>query len=211
MQARCPPTKRAFDLACAAVALLLSTPILATIAVLVRFRLGAPVLFAQERIGLNEIPFRIYKFRTMTNARNSQGHLLPDANRLTPFGKFLRSTSLDELPQLWCVLTGSLSLVGPRPLLPQYLPRYTAEQRLRHTVMPGITGWAQINGRNASTWEQRFQNDIWYVRNWSFWLDIKIIALTVLTVLRRSGISNPASATMTEFMGSNIPKGENIE
>jgi sugar transferase EpsL len=172
------------------------------VAICVRLKLGSPVLFLQERSGLYGKPFTLIKFRTMTAARDATGVLLPDAERLTGFGLFLRNTSLDELPELWNVLRGDMSLVGPRPLLVQYLNRYTAEQMRRHEVRPGITGWAQVNGRNALSWEERFALDVWYVDHWSLWLDLKIIALTMLKILRREGISQPGQATMQEFMGS---------
>lgn len=172
------------------------------LAILVLFRHGLPVFFAQQRPGLHGKPFYIYKFRTMTNARDTNGQLLPDEQRLTRFGQFLRSTSLDELPELFNVLKGDMSLVGPRPLLMQYLERYTLEQARRHEVRPGITGWAQINGRNAITWEEKFKLDVWYVDNCSLWLDSKILALTIWKVLRREGISQQGQATMSEFLGT---------
>jgi len=193
--------KRLFDLAAAVPASIIAAPILGLVALLVRAKLGAPVLFRQTRPGLYGKPFTLYKFRTMTDARDAQGNLLPDAARLTPFGRFLRSTSLDELPELWNVLRGDMSLVGPRPLLMQYLDRYTPEQARRHEVRPGITGWAQVNGRNALTWEQKFALDVWYVDHLSFWLDLKIIALTLWKILKREGISQPGQATAEEFMG----------
>ena len=194
--------KRLFDLLLATPALLLLSPLLALLALLVRIKLGSPVLFRQLRPGLHGRPFTLYKFRTMTGARDAAGNLLPDAERLTPFGRFLRATSLDELPELWNVIKGDMSLVGPRPLLMQYLDRYTPEQARRHEVRPGITGWAQVNGRNALTWEQKFALDVWYVDNLSLWLDVKIILLTVWKILRREGISQPGQATAEEFMGS---------
>lgn len=194
--------KRAFDLAVSFIALALLWPLLLALAVLVRLKLGAPVLFRQQRPGLHGQPFTLLKFRTMTGARDSQGELLPDAQRLTPFGQFLRSASLDELPELLNVLRGDMSLVGPRPLLMRYLERYTPQQMRRHEVRPGITGWAQVNGRNALTWEQKFALDVWYVDHRSFWLDLRILAMTVGNVLRREGISQPGQATMEEFLGS---------
>ncbi len=197
--------KRLLDLALTFPALVLLSPILAFIALLVRLTLGAPVLFRQQRPGLHGKPFTLYKFRTMTDARDAQGNLLPDAERLTVFGRFLRSTSLDELPELWNVLRGDMSLVGPRPLLMQYLDRYTPEQARRHEVRPGITGWAQVNGRNAITWEQKFGLDVWYVDHVSLWLDLKIIALTVWKILKREGISQPGQATIEEFLGQVEP------
>jgi len=194
--------KRLLDLSLSLVALALLWPFIATIALAVRRRLGASVLFRQQRPGLHGRPFTILKFRTMTEARDAEGNLLPDAERLPPFGRFLRSTSLDELPELWNVLRGDMSLVGPRPLLMQYLERYTPEQARRHEVRPGITGWAQVNGRNALSWEQKFALDVWYVDHLSFWLDVQIIALTAWKILRREGISQPGQATAEEFMGA---------
>lgn len=194
--------KRLLDLIVALTALIVLAPVLAVLALLVRAKLGAPVLFRQTRPGLHGKPFTLYKFRTMTDARDAQGNLLPDAERLTPFGRFLRSTSLDELPELWNVLKGDMSLVGPRPLLMQYLDRYTPEQARRHEVRPGITGWAQVNGRNALSWDEKFRLDVWYVDNMSLWLDLRIVALTVWKILKREGISQPGQATMEEFMGN---------
>jgi sugar transferase EpsL len=196
--------KRALDLALTIPALIVLSPVLLLIALSVRLTLGAPILFRQMRPGLYGKPFTLYKFRTMTDARDAQGNLLPDAARLTPFGRFLRATSLDELPELWNVLKGDMSLVGPRPLLMQYLDRYTPEQARRHEVRPGITGWAQVNGRNALTWEQKFALDVWYVDHLSFGLDLKIIALTLWKILKREGISQPGQATMGEFLGSSL-------
>lgn len=196
-------SKRLIDLVVSAVALIVLAPVLVLVAVLVRVTLGAPVLFRQQRPGLHGQPFTLYKFRTMTDARDAQGRLLPDAQRLTRFGRFLRSTSLDELPELFNVLKGEMSLVGPRPLLMEYLERYTPEQMRRHAVRPGITGWAQINGRNALSWEQKFALDVWYVDHRSFWLDMKILALTLWKIIKREGISQPGQATMEEFRGSN--------
>lgn len=193
--------KRLFDLGAAGCGLLLVWPVMLVLAVLVRAKIGRPVWFRQARPGLAGRSFTIYKFRTMTEARDANGQLLPDAERLTKFGRFLRSTSLDELPELINVLKGDMSLVGPRPLLMQYLERYTPVQARRHEVRPGITGWAQINGRNALTWEQKFRLDVWYVDRVSFWLDVKIIVLTVWKVLKREGINRPGQATMEEFMG----------
>lgn len=193
--------KRTFDFLCALVALIVLSPVMAAVAVLIRIKLGSPVLFKQIRPGLHQVPFYIYKFRTMTDERDAQGNLLPDAVRLTPFGKLLRKLSLDELPQLFNVLKGDISLVGPRPLLMQYLTRYTPEQARRHEVRPGITGWAQVNGRNAISWEEKFALDVWYVDNRTFWLDLKILAMTVVKVLRSEGISEAGQATMTEFQG----------
>lgn len=193
--------KRIFDLLVASTGLIIFSPVLALLALLVRFRLGSPIFFRQPRPGLHGQPFTILKFRTMTGTRDSQGDLLPDAERLTPLSRLLRSTSLDELPELWNVLKGEMSLVGPRPLLMHYLPLYTPEQMRRHEIKPGITGWAQVNGRNAITWEEKFALDVWYVDNVSFWLDLKIIALTVWQIVRRKDISHRGHATMHEFMG----------
>jgi lipopolysaccharide/colanic/teichoic acid biosynthesis glycosyltransferase len=194
--------KRSFDLVLAVFAALLLAPVLAVVAVLVRSRLGSPVLFRQLRPGLHGKPFEMVKFRTMTDARGADGALLPDAVRLTPFGQFLRRASLDELPELWNVLRGEMSLVGPRPLLMQYLPLYSPAQARRHAVRPGVTGWAQVNGRNALSWDEKFAADVWYVDNCSLWLDLKILALTVLAVLGRKGISAAGEATMPPFTGS---------
>jgi sugar transferase EpsL len=176
--------------------------LLIVISLVILIQIGRPVLFIQMRPGLNGKPFYMYKFRTMTDETDEQGNLLPDELRLTRLGKFLRSTSLDELPELFNVIKGDMSLVGPRPLLMQYLERYTPEQARRHEVKPGITGWAQINGRNAITWEEKFVLDVWYVDNWSLWLDMKILAMTLVKVFRREGISAEGEATMPEFMGN---------
>lgn len=194
--------KRIFDLTWIILSLPALLPVIVFVALLVRLKFGSPIFFCQVRPGLNSIPFKLLKFRTMTDERDSDGELLPDDVRLTRFGKFLRSTSLDELPGLWCVLKGDMSLVGPRPLLMQYLDRYTPEQARRHEVRPGITGWAQVNGRNAISWEDKFKLDVWYVDNQSIWLDIKILLLTVYKVIKRSDISANDSATMPEFMGA---------
>jgi len=194
--------KRPFDLLIALPALVMLSPVIAVLALLVRIKLGAPVFFCQQRPGLHGQPFRMVKFRTMTDARDASGALLPDADRLTSFGRFLRSSSLDELPELWNVAAGNMSLVGPRPLLMHYLPLYTPEQARRHEVRPGVTGWAQVNGRNALTWEEKFALDVWYVDNLSFWLDIKIIALTVWKILKREGVSQPGQATVEYFQGN---------
>ncbi|MBN2282916.1 MAG: sugar transferase [Deltaproteobacteria bacterium] len=196
------PGRQLFDLAIAVPSMIILVPVLCVIGFLVRLKIGSPVLFRQIRPGLHGRPFTIYKFRTMTDERNKDGSLLPDRHRLTKFGRFLRSTSLDELPELLNVLKGDMSVVGPRPLLMQYLERYTPEQARRHEVKPGITGWAQINGRNAITWEEKFQYDVWYVDNQSFWLDLKIIILTIWKILKREGINQPGQATMEEFIGS---------
>jgi lipopolysaccharide/colanic/teichoic acid biosynthesis glycosyltransferase len=194
--------KRAFDVAVAGAALVVLSPLMAGIAGLVRGSLGSPVFFTQERPGLHGKPFTILKFRTMKDAVDRTGQPLPDADRLTRFGRFLRATSMDELPELWNVLRGDMSIVGPRPLLMEYLPRYSARQARRHDVRPGITGWAQVNGRNALRWEDKFAMDIWYVEHQSLALDIKIIALTVWKVLRSDGISAAGEATMPRFMGA---------
>jgi lipopolysaccharide/colanic/teichoic acid biosynthesis glycosyltransferase len=193
--------KRILDVALAIPALVVLSPVLALIALLVRLKLGSPVVFRQQRPGLHGRPFLLLKFRTMTDSRDAEGNLLPDAERLTRLGRFLRSTSLDELPELFNVLKGDMSLVGPRPLLMQYLERYTPEQARRHDVKPGATGWAQVNGRNALTWEKKFALDVWYVNHQSLWLDLKIIALTAWKILKREGISQAGQATMEEFMG----------
>lgn len=180
--------KRLFDLALTLPALVLLSPLIAVAAVLVAIGLGSPIFFRQQRPGLLGQPFILIKFRTMTDARDADGKLKPDAERMPPMGRFLRLTSLDELPQLWNVVRGQMSLVGPRPLLMEYLPHYTAEQNRRHNVLPGITGWAQINGRNLTTFSERLKLDIWYIDHWSLWLDIKILARTLLNVLRSSGV-----------------------
>jgi lipopolysaccharide/colanic/teichoic acid biosynthesis glycosyltransferase len=194
--------KRGFDLVVSAIGLLLLSPLLAVVSVAIRLSSSEPILFRQQRPGLYGKPFTIYKFRTMTDEHDGQGKLLPDAERLTSFGRFLRRTSLDELPELFNVLKGEMSVVGPRPLLMRYLDRYTPEQMRRHEVKPGITGWAQVNGRNAISWEQKFDLDVWYVHNWSLWLDVKIIALTAWKILKGEGISQPGHATAREFMGN---------
>jgi lipopolysaccharide/colanic/teichoic acid biosynthesis glycosyltransferase len=194
--------KRSLDLGLSLSALLLLAPLLVILALFVRVKLGAPILFRQPRPGLRGKPFILYKFRTMTDARDAQGNLLPDAQRLTAFGRFLRSASLDELPELFNVIKGEMSLVGPRPLLIQYLERYTPEQMRRHHVLPGLTGWAQVNGRNALTWEQKFELDVWYVEHQSFSLDLKIIFMTAWKILKREGINQTGQATAQEFMGS---------
>ena len=199
---RFPYPKRLFDLLISLLALLPFSPLLGLLALLVRFKLGSPVLFRQQRPGLHGKPFTLIKFRTMTDKRDAQGNLLPDAERLTKFGKFLRASSLDELPELWNVLKGEMSLVGPRPLLMQYLPLYTPEQARRHEVRPGITGWAQVNGRNALTWEEKFALDVWYVDNHTFWLDLKIVFLTLWKIVKRESINQPGQVTMKPFAGS---------
>jgi sugar transferase EpsL len=203
--------KRVFDLACTLPGLVLLAPLFAILATVVRAKLGSPVLFRQTRPGLYGTPFELLKFRTMTEAQAPGRWLPPDAERLPVAGRVLRATSLDELPELFNVLKGDMSLVGPRPLLTQYLDRYTPAQARRHEVKPGITGWAQVNGRNAITWEEKFALDVWYVDNRSFRLDLKILAMTVWKVLRREGISAEGEATMPEFMGtvSTTRKSEN--
>jgi sugar transferase EpsL len=195
-------SKRIFDLLATTVALVVILPLLLVISLLVWIFLGTPVLFLQQRPGYKGRPFIPYKFRTMTNHYGPDGNLLPDAERLTPFGRFLRSTSLDDLPQLWNVLRGEMSLVGPRPLLMRYLERYSPEQMRRHDVLPGITGWAQVNGRNAISWDEKFHLDVWYVDNRSFWLDIKILFMTVSKVFKREGVSQPGQVTAEEFKGN---------
>ncbi|MCJ7503535.1 MAG: sugar transferase [Acidobacteriia bacterium] len=193
--------KRALDIGVALAFLILFSPVLALIAALIKVTSGGPVLIRQVRPGLGARPYRLIKFRTMKDVRDSSGNLLPDEQRLTRLGCFLRRTSLDELPELINVLKGEMSLVGPRPLLMRYLDRYTPEQARRHEVKPGITGWAQISGRNALTWEEKFKLDVWYVDHRSFWLDAKILLLTVWKVLQREGINQPGHATMEEFRG----------
>ena len=193
--------KRVFDFILSLVAIVILLPVYIIVAILVRMKLGSPVLFCQERPGLNEKVFKMYKFRTMTDKRDANGELLPDEVRLTKFGKLLRSTSLDELPELFNILKGDMSIVGPRPLLVKYLPLYNEEQKHRHDVRPGLTGLAQVNGRNAISWEQKFKYDVEYVQKVSFLLDVKIVLLTVKKVLVRDGISQAGEATMEEFRG----------
>ncbi len=193
--------KRAFDFALALAILVLGFIPLVLLALLVRCKLGSPILFIQQRPGLNGRPFFMVKFRTMTDARGPDGELLPDAQRLTAFGRFLRATSLDEMPELWNVLKGDMSFVGPRPLLMEYLSLYNPEQARRHEVRPGITGWAQVNGRNALSWEDRFNLDVWYVDNRTFWLDLRILCLTISKVIKQEGITENGEATMTKFNG----------
>lgn len=195
--------KRLFDVVASLTALILLAPLVVVLACLVRYKLGTPIFFRQARPGLHGVSFRMIKFRTMRDVVDAHGHLLSDAERITSFGRLLRATSLDELPELWNVLKGDMSLVGPRPLLMEYLPLYTTEQYRRHDVRPGITGWAQINGRNAISWEDKFQLDVWYVANRTFWLDIHILIKTVGKVVRRDGISAEGEATMKKFTGSN--------
>jgi len=198
-----PISKRFFDLVLTIPGLILISPVLILLAGLVWLFHGWPVIFSQVRPGYRGRLFKLYKFRTMNNRRDEQGGLLPDEQRLTRLGKLLRAASLDELPELFNVIRGEMSLVGPRPLLPQYLERYSAEQARRHDVLPGITGWAQVNGRNVLDWEEKFRLDVWYVDHWSLGLDIKILALTFWKVLRQDGISQPGQATAEEFMGTN--------
>lgn len=202
--------KRLFDLFCVLLTAPLWVPLLAGLALVIRWMLGSPVFFRQTRPGQGGHFFQLLKFRTMTDERDERGELLSDKDRLTVFGRWLRSTSLDELPELLNVLRGEMSLVGPRPLLVRYLPRYSAEQARRHAVRPGLTGWAQINGRNAISWEEKFRLDIWYVDHWSMGLDLRIILLTLLKVARREGISASGDATMPEFMGSEGERQEGV-
>jgi sugar transferase EpsL len=197
-----PFVKRLFDLALAIPSLFILSPLMVLIALLVGIFHGLPILFRQDRPGVRGEIFTIYKFRTMREQCDSRGNPLPDEKRLTKLGRLLRSTSLDELPELFNVLKGEMSLVGPRPLLTAYLPLYNPEQARRHDVLPGITGWAQVNGRNALTWPEKFRLDVWYVDNWSLWLDIKILAMTVIRVIRREGISQPGQATAEHFKGN---------
>jgi len=194
--------KRIIDVVGSSAGMVFLSPIFVVIAVLIRLKIGSPILFCQMRPGLNGKPFLLYKFRTMKDEYDVNGNLLPDEKRLTPFGQFLRSTSLDELPELWNVLKGEMSLVGPRPLLMEYLELYTPEQARRHEVKPGITGWAQINGRNALNWEDKFKLDVWYVDHWGIGLDFKILWLTLVKVVKREGISADGHATMPKFKGS---------
>lgn len=199
--------KRTFDFLISFLLLVILSPVYLLLSLLVWLFLGWPVIFTQVRPGLHGKLFRLYKFRSMRDQRDDQGHLLPDEQRLTRFGRFLRSSSLDELPELFNVLKGDMSLVGPRPLLVQYLERYTPEQARRHEVRPGITGWAQVNGRNAITWEEKFALDVWYVDHRSFWLDIRILLMTLGKVFKREGISAAGSATAPEFMGTQKKEG----
>lgn len=196
--------KRLLDIFCSALFLLIFWWLYVILAILVRSKLGSPVIFRQQRPGVNAEPFDMIKFRTMTDERDENGELLPDEVRLTKFGRFLRSTSLDELPEIWLIFTGKMSIVGPRPLLVKYLPRYSPEQRRRHEVRPGLTGYAQAYGRNSLTWEEKFEKDVYYVDHISLWLDIKIIFKTIAVVLKREGISSETSATMDEFMGTTV-------
>lgn len=195
-------TKRIFDISLSFILIILFLPIILMLAVWIVISMGIPILFKQKRPGLNGAVFTIYKFRTMGSKKDTKGHLLPDAERLTSIGKFIRSASLDELPQLFNVLNGDMSFVGPRPLLVEYLSLYNERQKKRHNVKPGITGWAQVNGRNTISWEEKFELDVWYVQHQSFWLDIKIFFMTFLKVIRRSDISSSITVTMEKFEGS---------
>jgi len=194
--------KRIFDITLSLILIIIFLPFYIIVSILILFKMGRPILFRQQRPGLHEKIFGIYKFRTMTNEEDANGELLPDAQRLIGMGKFIRSTSLDELPQLFNILKGEMSFVGPRPLLIEYLPLYNERQKKRHDVKPGITGWAQVNGRNAISWEQKFEYDIWYVEHQSFWLDMKILWMTFLKVVNRSDISSDTAATMEKFEGN---------
>lgn len=193
--------KRIFDIVVSLIALILLSPVIAITAFLIKMKIGSPVIFTQERPGLKGKPFYVYKFRSMTDERDQNGELLPDDIRLTSFGKVIRKLSLDELPQLWNVVKGDMSFVGPRPLLMEYMNLYNETQLKRHDVRPGITGWAQVNGRNTITWEKKFEFDVWYVENQSFWLDMKILLMTVMKVFKSEGISQDGQATMTKFQG----------
>lgn len=197
-----PLVKRGFDLLVSTLSLLILSPLLAITSLAVLLSYGLPILFRQKRPGYREKPFTIYKFRTMVDEYDSRGNLLPDESRLNWLGRVLRASSIDELPELFNVFKGEMSIVGPRPLLMQYLERYNPEQARRHEVLPGITGWAQINGRNAITWEDKFRYDVWYIDNWSIWLDLKIIGLTIWKTLLREGINQPGHISASEFMGS---------
>lgn len=200
--------KRFFDIVSSLIAIIILSPVLIVTAILVRTKLGSPVLFKQERPGKDEKIFTLMKFRTMTDERDENGELLPDEIRLTKFGEFLRSTSIDELPELFNILNGDMSVIGPRPLLVRYLPRYNEHQHRRHEVRPGLSGWAQVNGRNTVSWEDKFDMDVEYVDNYSMFMDIKILFMTVVNVLKHDGISSETSATMEEFMGLEAEKQE---
>lgn len=202
--------KRILDIISSLLAIIILSPLLAVTSVLVKTKLGSPVLFKQERPGKDEKIFTLMKFRTMTDERDENGELLPDEVRLTKFGKFLRSTSVDELPELFNILKGDMSVIGPRPLLVKYLPRYNEHQHRRHEVKPGLSGWAQVNGRNAISWEEKFDFDVEYVDNYSLLMDIKVLFMTVANVLKRDGISSETSATMEEFMGNEIGEAVNV-
>ncbi len=194
-------SKRLLDILVASAGLVILSPVILLVAILVRIFLGTPILFRQQRPGYKGKPFYIHKFRTMTEARRPDGELLPDADRLTPLGRLLRRLSLDEMPEIFNVLRGEMSLVGPRPLLMEYLPRYSSEQMRRHDAYPGLTGWAQVHGRNAISWGDKFRLDVWYVDHWSFWLDIQIILLTLWKVIKREGINQPGQETIEYFKG----------
>ncbi|WKA53995.1 sugar transferase [Planococcus shixiaomingii] len=198
--------KRIFDFTLSLIALLIFSPIFVVTSLIIRIKIGSPIVFKQERPGLKGRPFHVYKFRSMTDQRDTQGELLPDNLRLTSFGKIIRKLSLDELPQLWNVLKGDMSFVGPRPLLIHYMELYDKSQMKRHDVRPGITGWAQVNGRNTISWEQKFEYDVWYVENQSFWLDMKILFMTVLKVFKSEGVSQDGHATMTQFKGNSTSR-----
>lgn len=202
--------KRILDIISSLLAIIILSPLLAVTAVLVKTKLGSPVLFKQERPGKNEKIFTLMKFRTMTDERDENGELLPDEVRLTKFGKFLRSTSIDELPELFNILKGDMSVIGPRPLLVEYIPRYNEHQHRRHEVRPGLSGWAQVNGRNTVSWEDKFDMDVRYVDNYSFAMDVKILFMTVLNVLKKEGISSETSATMEVFMGTSEKEEANV-
>ena len=197
-----PISKRLLDLSIALISLIVLSPVLILLGILVAVFLGRPIFFHQMRPGLHGKIFKLYKFRTMNENTDENNHLLPDEERLTKFGRFLRTTSLDELPELFNILKGDMSIVGPRPLLISYLPLYNPHQMRRHDVLPGLTGWAQINGRNTLTWEEKFDLDVWYVDHWTYWLDLKIIALTIIKVIKREGISQPGQATSEPFKGT---------
>lgn len=199
--------KRIFDFIVSLIALIILSPVILITALLIRLKIGSPVVFKQQRPGISGNPFYVFKFRSMTDERDEKGELLPDDIRLTSFGKVLRKLSLDELPQLWNVLKGDMSFVGPRPLLMEYMNLYNKEQMRRHEVRPGITGWAQVNGRNAITWEKKFEYDVWYVENQSFLLDMKILLMTVMKVFKSEGISQDGQATMTKFKGNSHSRG----
>lgn len=202
--------KRILDIISSLLAIIILSPLLAVTAVLVKTKLGSPVLFRQERPGKDEKIFTLMKFRTMTDERDENGELLPDEVRLTKFGKFLRSTSIDELPELFNILKGDMSVIGPRPLLVEYIPRYNEHQHRRHEVRPGLSGWAQVNGRNTVSWEDKFDMDVHYVDNYSFAMDVKILFMTVLNVLKKEGISSQTSATMEVFMGTPEKEEANV-
>ena len=195
--------KRGFDIIFSLTVLIMLSPIFLIIAILVKIKLGGHIFFVQERIGMYNRPFKMYKFRTMRDTKDSSGNLLSDNERLTKFGKILRSTSLDELPEFFNILRGEMSLIGPRPLLPEYLPLYSGEQIKRHNVLPGLTGWAQINGRNSISWTEKFELDVWYVENWSLKLDLKIFFLTIVKVIKREDINQESTVTMEAFNGNN--------